>query len=136
MGKGSKSVCKSASHQLFKDKAKNRVDDLQGIFTLLQSSRKEGHTGDTAVLEEQVHQILREWKAELNESSPASSLIGGSTDSFSSDIRRMLQRCDEEDDATSALAEPPNPKPEPDDQIIRAGDNTAFQEVILSSFLG
>ncbi|XP_043689467.1 transcription factor VOZ1-like [Telopea speciosissima] len=126
MGKGSKSVCKSASHQLFKDKAKNRVDNLQGMFTDLQFARKESRTSDAVVLEEQVHQMLSEWKAELNESSPASSLIGGGTVSFSSDIFRMLQRFEEEDDATSALAEPA--KPEPNDQTIQAGDNTAFQE--------
>lgn len=75
MGKGSKSGAgKSASHQLFKDKAKNRVDDLQGVFTNLQSARKESRTYDVGVLEEQVHQMLREWRAELNEPSPASSL--------------------------------------------------------------
>ena len=74
MGKGSKSNCKSASHKLFKDKAKNRVDDLQGMFTDLQSARKESRSVDIAVLEEQLHQMLREWKAELNEPSPASSL--------------------------------------------------------------
>ncbi|XP_043702299.1 transcription factor VOZ1-like [Telopea speciosissima] len=128
MGKGSKILCKSASHQLFKDKAKNRVDDLQGMFTDLQFARKASRTGDVAVLEEQVHQMLREWKAELNASSPASSLLGGSTASFSSDICRMLQRCDEEDDATSPLAEPPNPKLEPDDQSLQAIDSRAFQE--------
>lgn len=74
MGKGSRSACKSASHQIFKDKAKNRVDDLQGVFTDLQFARKESRTVDVAVLEEQVHQMLREWRAELNEPSPASSL--------------------------------------------------------------
>lgn len=74
MGKGSKSNCKSASHKLFKDKAKNRVDDLQGMFVDLQFARKESRSVDVAVLEEQVHQMLREWKAELNEPSPASSL--------------------------------------------------------------
>lgn len=74
MRKGSRSGCKSASHQLFKDKAKNRVDDLQSVFSNLQFARKESRTGDVAILEEQVHQMLREWKAELNESSPASSL--------------------------------------------------------------
>lgn len=68
MGKGSKSSA------LFKDKAKNRVDDLQGMFINLQSARKESRTYDAGVLEEQVHQMLREWKAELNEPSPASSL--------------------------------------------------------------
>lgn len=74
MGKGSKSNCKSVSHKLFKDKAKNRVDDLQGMFMDLQFARKESRTVDVAVLEEQVHMMLREWKAELNEPSPASSL--------------------------------------------------------------
>lgn len=74
MGKGSKINCKSASHKLFKDKAKNRVDDLQGMFLDLQFARKESRNIDVAVLEEQVHQMLREWKAELNEASPASSL--------------------------------------------------------------
>ena len=66
--------CKSASHQFFKDRAKNRVDDLQMVFSDLQSARKESRTVDAAVLEEQVYQMLREWKAELNEPSPASSL--------------------------------------------------------------
>lgn len=74
MGKGSKIGCKMASHQLFKDKAKNRVDDLQCTFTNLQVARKESRGSDVAILEEQVHQMLREWKAELNEYSPASSL--------------------------------------------------------------
>lgn len=75
MVKGVKSgACKSASHQLFKDRAKNRVDDLQCIFSDLQSARKDSRSIDVAVLEEQVHQMLREWKAELNDPSPASSL--------------------------------------------------------------
>ncbi|XP_057797543.1 transcription factor VOZ1-like isoform X2 [Salvia miltiorrhiza] len=114
MVKGVKSVaCKSASHQVFKDRAKNRVDDLQGIFSDLQSARKESRTIDVAVLEEQVHQMLREWKAELNDPSPASSLHQVGSLGFSSDISRLLQLCEEEDDATSALAAP---KPEPDAQ--------------------
>jgi hypothetical protein len=83
MGKGSKSNCKSASHRLFKDKAKNRVDDLQGMFVDLQFARKESRTVDVSVLEEQVHQMLREWKAELNEPSPASSLQQVSIISYS-----------------------------------------------------
>jgi len=74
MKKVPKNSCKSASHRLFKDKAKNRVDDLQLMFLDLQFARKESRTVDAAVLEEQVHQMLREWKAELNEPSPASSL--------------------------------------------------------------
>ncbi|XAR66520.1 hypothetical protein NMG60_11012790 [Bertholletia excelsa] len=125
MGKGSKSGgCKSASHQLFKDKAKNRVDDLQGIFMDLQSARKESRTTDVALLEEQVHQMLREWKAELNEPSPATSLQqDGSLGSFSSDIYRLLHLCEEEDDATSCLTDP---KPEPD--IQKVGNSTGFQE--------
>ncbi|KAH1217227.1 Transcription factor VOZ1 [Glycine max] len=77
MKKVPKNSCKSASHRLFKDKAKNRVDDLQLMFLDLQFARKESRTVDAAVLEEQVHQMLREWKAELNEPSPASSLQQG-----------------------------------------------------------
>ncbi|KAJ4840401.1 Transcription factor voz1 [Turnera subulata] len=126
MGKGSKVNCKSASHKLFKDRAKNRVDDLQGMFLDLQFARKESRSIDVAVLEEQVHQMIREWKSELNEPSPASSLQqGGSLGSFSTDICRLLQLCEEEDDATSALAAP---KPEPNDQSLQARDNMAFQE--------
>ncbi|KAF3943669.1 hypothetical protein CMV_029799 [Castanea mollissima] len=126
MGKGSKSNCRSTSHKLFKDKAKNRVDDLQGMFMDLQFARKESRTVDVAVLEEQVHQMLREWKSELNEPSPASSLQqGGSLGSFSSDICRLLQLCEEEDDATSPLAAP---KPEPNDQSVQVGGDVVFQE--------
>ncbi|XP_059658735.1 transcription factor VOZ1-like isoform X2 [Cornus florida] len=124
MGKGSKSGgCKSASHQVFKDKAKNRVDDLQGMVTNLQSAMKESRSIDVAVHVEQVNQILREWKKELNEPSPASSLQGGSLGSFSSDICRLLLLRDEEDDATSALAAP---KPEPDGQKV--SNNAIFLE--------
>ncbi|XXG53702.1 hypothetical protein AAC387_Pa03g1761 [Persea americana] len=111
MGKGSKIGCKMASHQLFKDKAKNRVDDLHGMFTDPQFARKESRSIDVAVLEEQVHQVLHEWKVELNEASPASSLLGNNSlasSNLSSDIRRLLQLCEEEDDATSALAAPTN----------------------------
>ncbi|XP_059291231.1 transcription factor VOZ1-like [Lycium ferocissimum] len=113
MGKGSKSGA------LFKDKAKNRVDDLQGVFANLQSARKESRTYDVGVLEEQVHQMLREWKAELNEPSPASSLQGGSH--ISTDLYKLLLG-EEEDDATSALAAP---KPDPDAQ---KHDVAGFQE--------
>ncbi|KAH0751607.1 hypothetical protein KY285_004755 [Solanum tuberosum] len=120
-------ACKSASHQLFKDRAKNRVDDLQGALTNLQSARKESRTYDVGLLEEQVHQMLREWKSELNEPSPASSLqartniYGGSHVSSSADIYRLLLG-EEEDDATSPLAAP---KPEPDAQKVSV---TGFQE--------
>ncbi|PIN15624.1 hypothetical protein CDL12_11731 [Handroanthus impetiginosus] len=123
MVKGSKSgACKSASHQLFKARAKNLVDDLQGMFSDLQSARKENRTIDVAVLEEQVHQMLREWKSELNEPSPASSLEqGGSLGLFSSEICKLLQLCEEEDDATSAIAAP---KPEPDVLRVMNGSNS------------
>lgn len=87
----SKGSCKSASHGLFKDKAKNHVDDLQVMFLDLQFARKESRTVDAALLEEQVHQMLREWKAELSEPSPASSLQQVSSCSFgfgSSVVRR------------------------------------------------
>ncbi|KAM2010505.1 hypothetical protein EV2_005098 [Malus domestica] len=131
--KGSKSNCKSASHNLFKDKAKNRVDDLQGMFMDLQFARKESRSIDAALLEEQVHQMLREWKAELNEPSPASSLQqqGGSLGSFSSDICRLLQLCEEEDDATSPLAAP---KPEPNDQNLQVGESLVFHELCALFF--
>lgn len=80
----------------------------------LQFVGKESRTIDATVLEEQVHQMLREWKAELNEPSPTSSLQqGGSLGSFSTDICRLLQLCEEEDDASSPLAAP---KPEPNNQ--------------------
>ncbi|KAL8507062.1 hypothetical protein ACS0TY_017809 [Phlomoides rotata] len=131
MVKGVKSgACKSASHQLFKDRAKNRVDDLQCIFSDLQSARKDSRTIDVAVLEEQVHQMLREWKAELNDPSPASSLQqGGSLGSFSSEICRLLQLCEEEDDATSALAAP---KAEPDAPKV-VNELTSQQGFTMSS---
>lgn len=72
MGKGTK--CKSGSHQVFKDRAKSRVEDLQGVFTNLQCARKESRSVDVAVYEEQLNQMLKEWKNELNQPSPASSL--------------------------------------------------------------
>ncbi|KAJ8483588.1 hypothetical protein OPV22_016073 [Ensete ventricosum] len=103
MGKGSK----SASHQLFKDKARNRVDDLQEMFTDLQSALKESRAADVAVLEEQVHQMLREWRAELNQASPATSLQANTPDTSDlfSETLRLLQLSEEEDDATSKLTD-------------------------------
>ncbi|PHT48133.1 hypothetical protein CQW23_12341 [Capsicum baccatum] len=62
----------------------------------MQSTRKESRTYNAVVLEENVQQMLRKWKAELNEPSPASSLL-------------LLG--EEEDNATNALAAP---KPDPD----------------------
>lgn len=112
MGKGSN------HHQQFKDKAMHRVADLQGMFSDLQSARRDSRSGDAAVLEEQVHQMLREWSAELNEASPATSLLGnskGGDPDLSSDIWRLLHIGEEEDDATSKLEEllAVNPKAEP-----------------------
>ncbi|KAL8120140.1 hypothetical protein AgCh_017322 [Apium graveolens] len=59
--------------KVMKERAKNRVDDLQGMFCDLQSTRKESCTNDVALSEEQVNQMLREWQFELNHPSPASS---------------------------------------------------------------
>ncbi|KAI7740871.1 hypothetical protein M8C21_021971, partial [Ambrosia artemisiifolia] len=117
--------CKSGSHQMFKDRAKSRVEDLQGMFIGLQCARKESRGNDVAVFEEQVNQMLREWKNELNQPSPASSLQqGASVEVSSQDISRLLQQYnDEDDDATSGLAAP---KPDPDGQ--KAGENAAFHE--------
>ncbi|KAK4743720.1 hypothetical protein SAY87_010032 [Trapa incisa] len=133
MGRDSKSYCKSASHKQFKDRAKNRVDDLQGMLTDLQFARKENRSTYVNVLEEQVHQMLREWKSELNEPSPASSLQqGGSLASFSSDIYRLLQLCEEEDDATSALAVP---KPDTKGQTSNVEDKPILQEAFSTSHM-
>lgn len=72
-GKGSSRS--SSRHQQFRNLAKTRVDDLQEMFSGLQSARKEARSTDAAVLEAQLHQMLREWRAELSvSSSPASSL--------------------------------------------------------------
>ncbi|KAF3774001.1 Transcription factor [Nymphaea thermarum] len=43
----------------------NSEDFLEGVFTNLQSARKESRTSDVALLEEQVQLMLREWKAYL-----------------------------------------------------------------------
>lgn len=73
MGKGPSSRAGSR-HQQFRARAKTRVDDLQEMFSGLQSARKDSRSADAAVLEEQLHQMLREWRAELSAPSPASSL--------------------------------------------------------------
>ncbi|XP_074585913.1 transcription factor VOZ1-like isoform X2 [Curcuma longa] len=126
--------------RVMKEKAKNRVDDLQGMFGDLQSARKEGRVSDASVLEEQLHQLLREWKAELSEPSPAvsssSSFLGSShgPSDLSSYIRRMLQLNEEDDDATSKLARLPlkdEPLEMPGDDtrgLETAGATAAFQE--------
>lgn len=54
---------------------------------------------------------------------------GNSLGSFSSDICRLLQLCEEEDDATSSLAELAAPKPEPDAQNPQGRDKAVFQQV-------
>jgi hypothetical protein len=51
----------SARHQQFRARAKTRVDDLQDMFSGLQYARKEARSTDAVVLEEQLHQMLREW---------------------------------------------------------------------------
>lgn len=75
MQKGKKSKCTSMSHHLLMDNAKTRLNDLHERFSNLQAARKEGWNSDVAVLEEQVYQGLREWKAELDVPSPANSLL-------------------------------------------------------------
>lgn len=57
---------------------------------------------------------------------------GGSPGSFSSDICRLLQLCEEEDDATSPLAAP---KPEPTDQGFQVGETVVFHEVGFRSLI-
>ncbi|XP_057858976.2 transcription factor VOZ1 isoform X2 [Cryptomeria japonica] len=114
---------KWSSRQQFKNKAKNRVDDLQGIFTDLQQARKENRVTDAVVLEEQVHQTLREWKAELHEASPASSLRANSLSSseLSSDMKRLLQLHEEDDDASS------NPKLQGGATDFQENDSATYQ---------
>lgn len=109
--------------QQFKNKAKNRVDDLQGMFTDLQQARKENRMTDVTLLEEQVHQMLREWKAELHEASPASSLLAESLSSseLSSDMKRLLQLHEEDDDASSS------PKIQLDGSALRANNTADYQ---------
>lgn len=66
-----KSKC-GYSHQSMKEKEKHLIDKIQAIFTNLQSARKESRANDIVVFEEQMHQLLREWKADLE--TPATSL--------------------------------------------------------------
>ncbi|KAF2283496.1 hypothetical protein GH714_010966 [Hevea brasiliensis] len=131
MQKDTKSKCTSSSHHLLLDNAKNRLNDLQERFFNLQAARKEGRVSDVAILEEQVYQSLREWKADLDAPSPASSVLGGSLGTFSDDVGRLLQLCEEEDDATSVLAEQSVPKPEPTAQNLNTGHFTAFEDGYL-----
>ena len=96
MQRGGKSKCASTSHHLLMDNAKKRLNDLQERFFHIQAAREEGRNNDVALLEEQVCQSLREWKAELDVPSPAYSLLDISLGSFSEDIGRLLQFCEEE----------------------------------------
>jgi hypothetical protein len=61
-------------HQQFRARAMTRVDDLQEVFSGLQSARKDSRPTDAAILEAQLQQMLREWRSELSAPSPASSL--------------------------------------------------------------
>lgn len=82
----------SRSSQHFRAKANNRVDDLQCMVSDLQQARREGRLKDVSMLEEQMHQMLREWKAELREASPTSSLLVGTPSMLSLPILcRMLR---------------------------------------------
>lgn len=62
----------SSSQKSMKEKEKHLLDKIQGIFINLQIARKESRANDMVIFEEQMHQLLREWNAELV--SPATSL--------------------------------------------------------------
>ncbi|XP_074322803.1 putative pectinesterase/pectinesterase inhibitor 41 [Apium graveolens] len=79
--------------QVMKERAKNKVDDLQGMFCDLQSAGKESRTNDVALLEEQVYWMLGEWKSVLNHPSPASSFQP------KNQCRDMLYKCRGKPDA-------------------------------------
>uniref|UniRef100_A0A0E0HGX3 Transcription factor VOZ1 n=1 Tax=Oryza nivara TaxID=4536 RepID=A0A0E0HGX3_ORYNI len=108
-GKGSSRS--SSRHQQFRNLAKTRVDDLQEMFSGLQSARKESRSADAALLEEQVHHMLREWRAELNNSQSQGNNREASDPP--SETLRLLQLAgaEEEDDATSKLVMPRSPMP-------------------------
>ncbi|OEL29577.1 Transcription factor VOZ1 [Dichanthelium oligosanthes] len=122
MGKGPSSRA-SSRHQQFRARAKTRVDDLQEMFSGLQSARKDSRPADAAVLEAQLQQMLREWRSELSAPSPASSFQGNIRELSDppSETLRLLQLAatEEEDDATSKLVDqqeqhaPPPPPPPP-----------------------
>ena len=59
---------------------------------------------DVDVLVEQVNQMLRKWKAELHEPTPSSSLVDPtpSSSELSSDMKRLLQMIEEDDDASNS----------------------------------
>ncbi|KAI4322737.1 hypothetical protein L6164_022403 [Bauhinia variegata] len=124
MKDSSKSKCGSSSHRTMKEKAKIWVDDLQGTFAKLQSARMENRGNDIIFYEQQVHLMLQEWKAELHEPSPASSLAEGSFGL----LDQLLQQIEEEDDATSPFAKPTQLKSEQHVQNLNENCYTPFQE--------
>ncbi|NP_001146575.1 Transcription factor VOZ1 [Zea mays] len=107
-------------HQQFRARAMTRVDDLQEVFSGLQSARKDSRPTDAAILEAQLQQMLREWRSELSAPSPASSLQGNARELSDppSDTLRMLQlaAAEEEDDATSKMVEQQQQPPPPANQ--------------------
>ncbi|KAE9620703.1 putative transcription factor VOZ family [Lupinus albus] len=98
MKDNSKNKCGASSHQSMKEKEKHLVEKIQAILTDLQSARKENRANDIVIFEEQMAQLLNEWKAELE--SPATSFADGSLDSFAA---QLLQAIEDKDDATSPL---------------------------------
>ncbi|XP_028761660.1 transcription factor VOZ1-like [Neltuma alba] len=124
----SKNKYGSSSDPSMKNKAKQLVDDLQGIFTKLRSAREENRSNDIIIYEELVHQTLQEWKTELNAPSPASSLADGNLGLFSEELAQLLQELEEEDDATSELAKSAPLKTEPDLHNINETNRSSFQE--------
>lgn len=131
--------CRSDSHRHLKENVRGRVTDLQAVFADLQLARKESRAGDVVFLEEYIHHVLGEWKTELSDASPAGSLLGNcfAAPDLSSEAQRMLQLYEEEDDATSNLAELEqlsNLKPEiggelkQKDRGIENGGNVTLQE--------
>ncbi|KAL5715860.1 hypothetical protein ACHQM5_017624 [Ranunculus cassubicifolius] len=119
----SKDGSNSKSNQIFKEKAKNRVDELHGMVQNLLHNNNDNN--NKAVTE--ISQKLKEWKAELEEPSPASSHNDGSLGSFSSDLIRYLV----EDDASSALSFLNNPTDTNTTQSIQVGDSLYFDEDYL-----
>ncbi|KAG4985929.1 hypothetical protein GLYMA_12G120100v4 [Glycine max] len=126
MRESSKGVGGSSSLQSMKEKEKHLVEKIQGIFNSLQCARKEGRGNDMVIFEEQMHQLLREWKAELE--SPANSLADGSFGSFPSELAQMLLGSEDKDDATSPLTKPVPLKNEIHTNNISDGNFQFFQE--------
>ncbi|XP_054815128.1 transcription factor VOZ1-like isoform X2 [Prosopis cineraria] len=116
----------SSSDPSMKNKAKQLVDDLQGIFVKLRTAREENR--DIVIFEEQVHQMLQEWKTELNKPSPASSLADGNFGLFPEELAQLLQELEEEDNATSELAKSAPLKTEPDLHNTNDSNHSSFQD--------